>query len=111
TLELLRKVYKKDKYQKGALTLSSLQWFISMQIDPGYWAHEPLIKIGKKGGDKLLRETSANPEGYTSYFNLVDRNTGTFKLEKQTNEAFSKPKADQTNYDKALIETTERFNI
>ncbi len=111
TLELLRKIYKKDKYQKGPLTISSDQWFISMQIDPGYWANEPLIKVGQKGGDKLIKETGANAEGYTSYANLVDQNTGNFKLEKQDSKSFSKRKADQSNYDKGVIEVTERFNI
>ncbi len=110
-LELLRKIHKKDKYQKGTLTLSALQWFISMQIDPGYWANEPLIKVDQKGGDKLMRETGANAEGYTSYTNLVDPKTNVFKLEKQDNKSFSKRKADQSNYDKAVIAVTERFNI
>src|SRR6185312_9685124 len=111
TLELLRKIYKKDKYKKGALTISSEQWFISMQVDPGYWANEPLIKVGQKGGDQLIKETGANAEGYTSYANLVEPNTGNFKLEKQYNKSFSKRKADQSNYDKGIIEVTERFNI
>src|SRR5690606_12515833 len=47
TLELLRKIHKKDKYQKGSVSISSDQWFISMQVDPGYWANEPLINVGK----------------------------------------------------------------
>ncbi len=111
TLELLRKIYKKDKYRKESVSISSEQWFISMQIDPGFWAKEPLIKVGKKGGDKLIRETGANAEGYTSFTNLVDPNTGVFKLEEQDNKSFSKRKADQSNYDKAVIEVTERFNI
>ncbi|HWI91052.1 MAG TPA: cytochrome c biogenesis protein CcsA [Flavisolibacter sp.] len=111
TLELLRKIYKKDKYKKGKLSISSEQWFISMQIDPGYWANEPMIKVGQKGGDELTKETGANTEGYTSYVNLVDPNTGNFKLEKQYNKSFSKRKADQSNYDKGIIEVTERFNI
>jgi cytochrome c-type biogenesis protein CcsB len=111
TLELLRKIYKKDKYQKGTLTISSEQWFISMQVDPGFWANEPLIKVGQKGGDELIKETGANADGYTSYTNLVDPNTGNFKLEKQYNKSFSKRKADQSNYDKGIIEVTERFNI
>ncbi|MEO9144833.1 MAG: cytochrome c biogenesis protein CcsA [Ginsengibacter sp.] len=111
TLELLRKIYKKDTYQKGDLSLSSEQWFISMQVDPGYWANEPLIKVGLKGGERLIKETGANADGYTSYANLVDPNTGNFKLEKQDNKSFSKRKADQSNYDKGVIEVTERFNI
>jgi len=111
TLELLRKIHKKDKYQKGNTAISSEQWFISMQIDPGFWANEMLIKVGTKGGDKLLKETGANAEGYTSYANLVDPKTGVFRLEEQDNKSFSKRKADQSNYDKAVIEVTERFNI
>ena len=111
TLELLRKLYKKDTYRKGTLSLSSEQWFISMQVDPGYWANEPLIKVGQKGGDELISETGANAEGYTSYANLTDPNTGKFKLEKQYNQSFSKRKADQSNYDKGIIEVAERFNI
>lgn len=111
TLELLRKIYKKDKYQKGGVSISSEQWFISMQVDPEYWANEPLIKVSQKGGDKLLKETGANAEGYTSYANLVDPDTGNFKLEEQDNKSFSKRKADQSNYDKGVIEVTERFNI
>jgi cytochrome c-type biogenesis protein CcsB len=111
TLELLRKIYKKDTYRKGTLTLTPEQWFISMQVDPGYWANEPLIKVGQKGGDELIKETGANAEGYTSYANLVDPNTGNYKLEKQDNKSFSKRKADQSNYDKGVIEVTERFNI
>lgn len=111
TLELLRKIYKKDAYENGSHTISSLQWFISMQVDPGYWANEPLIKVGQRGGDKLIKETGANAEGYTSYANLIDPGTGIFKLEKQDDKAFRKRKADQSNYDKAVIEVTERFNI
>ena len=111
TLELLRKIYKKDEYQKGKLSISSEQWFISMQVDPAYWANEPLIKVGQKAGEELIKETGANAAGYTSYANLVDPNTGIFKLEKQYNKSFNKRKADQSNYDKGVIEVTERFNI
>src|SRR6185312_6027231 len=46
-----------------------------------------------------------------SYANLVDPNTGVYKLEKQDNKSFSKRKVDQSNYDKGVIEVTERFNI
>ena len=110
-LELLRKIYKKNKYRKGSITFSPEQWFISMQVDPGYWANEPLIKVGQKGGDQLTAETGANTDGYTTYTNLVDMNTGIFKLENQYNHSFSKRKSEQSNYDKSIIEVTERFFI
>src|SRR5690606_16067460 len=96
---------------KGNVSISSDQWFISMQIDPAYWANEPLIKVGEKGGSQLLKETGANAKGYTSYANLVDAHSGNFKLEKQFTSSFSKRQADQSNYDKAIIELTERFHI
>lgn len=111
TLELLRKLYKKDSYKKNMQSITPEQWFISMQIDPGYWANEPLIKVSEKGGDKLINQTGANKDGYTSYSNLVDLTTGSYKLQGQNSISYSKRKADQTNYDKAVIELTERFNI
>tara|TARA_R110002124_G_scaffold5301_2_gene33261 strand:+ start:11067 stop:14297 length:3231 start_codon:yes stop_codon:yes gene_type:complete len=111
TLELLRKIYKKDTYKKEELEITPIQWFLSMQIDPGYWANEPIIKVDKRGGDQLMKETEANERGYTSYANLVDSNTGIFKLETQNNKAFRKKKTEQSNYDKAVINVTERFNI
>src|SRR5690606_24262166 len=41
TLELIRKIYKKDKYKD----FNSDQWFLSMQIDPTSWANEHIIKV------------------------------------------------------------------
>lgn len=106
-LELLRKIHKKDSY-KGT---TAVQWFLSMQIDPASWADKPIIKVDAKGGDKLLAETKADKEGYTSYVNLIDLNTGQFRLEDAYNKAFSKRQADQTKYDKEVINLTERFNV
>lgn len=113
TLELLRKIYKKDQFynHKTDEHITSEQWFLSMQIDPASWADQPIIKVSNKGGDQLLNETKTNAEGYTSYLNLVDINTGRFILEDQYNAAFSKRQADQSQYDKEIINLTERFNI
>ncbi|KXK39090.1 MAG: cytochrome c biogenesis protein CcsA [Saprospiraceae bacterium] len=110
-LELLRKIYKKDKYQNGDKKFTAEQWFLTMQVNPGFWANEPLIKVSSKGGDELKNLTGANDEGYTSYANLFDQTTGNYILEQQANESFSKRKADQSNFDKEVIEVTERFNI
>lgn len=107
TLELLRKIYKKDKYKE----LSAEQLFLSMQINPAYWFDKPVIFVGKKGGDELFKETGANADGYTTFENLTNVQTGTYRLQSQYNNAFSKRKAEQSNYDKELINVTERFNI
>lgn len=113
TLELLRKIHKKDSYQipKTSHKFSSEQWFLSMQIDPASWADQPIIKVSSKGGEELFKQTKATADGYTSYLNLINLDTGVYILEKQYNEAFSKRQADQSQYDKEVINLTERFNI
>mgnify|MGYP000857320719 CR=1 FL=1 len=113
TLELLRKIYKKDKFEG----FSSDQWFLSMQIDPSSWAGAPLIYVQNSGGDKLREETKVIEGtiglrgGYTTYLNLIDPATGQYILEKQYNSAFSKRPADRTKYDDEVINLTERFNV
>lgn len=82
-----------------------------MQIDPGEWVSEPIIKVGAKGGDALMQQTKADKNGYTTYANLMDIETGKYILEDQYNDAFSKRQAEQSNYDKEVISVTERFNI
>jgi hypothetical protein len=106
TLELLRKIYKKDTYNG----LSPVQWFLSMQLDPTYWLMQPMIYVGAKGGDELFKETGANVDGYTTFTNLTDRK-GEFKLQNQYKISFSKPKAEQSNYDKEVINLIERYSI
>lgn len=112
-LELLRKISKKDKVNDKATNRSATaeQWFLSMQIDPGSWANEHIIRVGAKGGDILKNQTKANDNGYTTFANLVDMNTGGYILEDAYNEAFSKRQAEQSNYEKEIISLTERFNI
>lgn len=107
TLELLRKIYKKDSYKK----LSPVQWFLSMQLDPAYWFVQPMIYVGKKGGNELAEATGANADGYTTFAHLMNITTGEFRLQNQYNQSFSKRKAEQSNYDKELINVTERYNI
>ncbi len=107
SLELLRKIYKKDQFNG----ISAEQWFISLQIDPASWADVPFIKVGTKGGDRLFAETKATKEGYTSYLNLVNPETGQYILEESYSSAFSKRPADRTKYDEEVINVTERFNI
>lgn len=113
TLELIRKIYKKDSYQIPGTQhkMTSEQWFLSMQIDPASWADQPIIKISSKGGEELLEQTKATADGYTSYLNLINIETGAYILEEQYNEAFSKRQADQSQYDKEVINVTERFNV
>ncbi len=106
-LEILRKVYKKDKFHG----LSANKWFISLQLDPAYWVNAPMIEVGDKGGDRLKKITSANEDGYTSLMNLIDPKTTRFKLDKAYNEAFSRKPSERSKFDEEVIKVTERFNI
>src|SRR5690606_34867479 len=106
TLDLIRKIYKKDNFEG----ITSDQWFISLQIDPASWANVPLIFV-KNVSDKLNEEANVNADGYTSYLNLIDPQTGQYKLEKQYNLSFSKRPADRAKYDDEVINLTERFNV
>lgn len=112
-LDLLRKIYKKDKIsdKENNRIINAEQWFLSMQIDPAIWVRQPIIKVGSKGGDALMQQTKADKYGYTTYENLIDLRTGKYLFEEQYNEVFSKRQAEQSNYDKEVISLTERFNI
>lgn len=113
TLELMRKIHKKDKFinKETNEVITSEQWFLSMQIDPATWADKNIISVSSKAGDQLLNELGVDKYGYTNYLNLIDINTGRYKLEEAYNQAFSKRQADQSKYDKEVINVTERFNI
>lgn len=105
-LELLRKVHKKDHYKE----LTAEQWFLSMQLDPAYWLEQPILYVGKKGRDQLANESRMDANNYTSFLNLTDSN-GQYKLEQQYRVSFSKRKEIQSNYDKEIINLTERYTI
>ena len=106
-LELLRKIYKKDKFHG----LSATEWFMSIQQNPALWANAPMIrvnelKLGKKEAEKL-----GAVDGYTSLLNLVDHKTTQFKLQQSYQDAFRKKPSEKTEFDKEVINITERFSI
>lgn len=115
-LEVLRKLYKKDKFYDSDKDkyLTPEQWFLSINTDAPSWSMVPIIKIGTKGGDELKKKTKANDDGYTSLMNLfpadANGNLG-YVLEQDYQEAFAKKPAEQTNYDKEVIAVNERVQI
>ncbi|WBV60861.1 cytochrome c biogenesis protein CcsA [Chryseobacterium camelliae] len=114
-LDVLRKLYKKDEFKgTDGKSLTANQWFLSVNIDTPSWTMVPMIKIGPKGGDELIKKTKANEDGYTSLMNLfpADANGNlTYILENDYNTAFRKKPAEQTNYDKEVIAVNERVQI
>ncbi|AZA83482.1 cytochrome C biogenesis protein CcsB [Chryseobacterium lactis] len=114
-LDVLRKLYKKDKFKgTDGKYLTANQWFLSINTDTPSWTMVPMIKVGPKGGDELKKKTKANDDEYTSLMNLfpADANGNlTYILEHDYNTAFRKKPAEQTNYDKEVIAVNERVQI
>lgn len=114
-LDVLRKLYKKDKFKgTDGKYLTANQWFLSINTDTPSWTMVPMIYVGSKGGDELKNKTKANDDGYTSLMNLFPADaTGnlTYILDHDYNVAFRKKPAEQTNYDKEVIAVNERVQI
>ena len=114
-LDVLRKLYKKDEFKgTNGESLTANQWFLSVNTDTPSWTMVPMIKVGTKGGDELMKKTNADEDGYTSLMNLfpADANGNlSYILENDYNTAFRKKPAEQTNYDKEVIAVNERVQI
>lgn len=106
-LDILRKIYKKDNFY----SLDANQWLLAISIDPLTWTQTPLIKVSSKGGDELLKKCKVNEEGYTSLIQLFPigfDGMPVFVLDKEFKEAVRKRPADQTNFDKEVIEINDK---
>jgi len=109
-LEILRKLYHKDKFY----TLNANQFFLSVSTLPFDWVNVPLIKVGSKGGPGLLETVKANPEGYTTMVNLLSigaDGTIDFRLKDAYLKAFAKKASEQDGYDKDLIELNDKLQV
>lgn len=106
-LELLRKVYKSDKFYG----LPATAWFISVQQNPSLWAKAPIIKVGKDIGPELYKKLKVDETNHTSLMNMVNLGTGEFYLAKAYGESFRKKPSEKTKQDNEIINVTERFTI
>ncbi|BBA16983.1 cytochrome c biogenesis protein [Blattabacterium cuenoti] len=110
-IELLRKVHKKDSIGN----LDANQWFISIHQDNIFWAKIPFIKVDKKGGHKFLNKIKANLQYYVSLMDLyiIDPKTSKLKflLQEDYERAFSKNPFQRDEYDKAVLNLSERIGI
>jgi cytochrome c-type biogenesis protein CcsB len=109
-LQLLRKLSKKDDFHG----MSANSWFLAISSQPMIWTQVPLIKVNNKGGEELLKKVQANEEGYTTLIKLFPINSfgePSFILEDDFKSAFNKRAANQTNFDKEVIELNEKVVI
>ncbi|WP_185861306.1 cytochrome c biogenesis protein [Blattabacterium cuenoti] len=110
-IELLRKIHKKDSIQN----LNANQWFISIHQDNIFWTKIPFIKVDKKGGYQFLNKVKANKHFYVSLIDLylIDSKTSKLKylFQEDYERAFSKNPIQRNEYDKAVINLSERVGI
>ena len=109
-LEILRKLYHKDKFY----SLSANQFFLSISTLPFDWVNVPIIKVGSKGGPGLLETVKANPEGYTTMVNLLALTPDgslDFSLKADYLKAFAKKASEQNAYDKDVIELNDKLQV
>jgi cytochrome c-type biogenesis protein CcsB len=109
-LEILRKLYHKDKFY----TLTANQFFLSVSTLPFDWVNVPLIKVGSKGGPDLLKIVKANEEGYTTMVNLLSMGPDgsiDFRLKNEYLKAFAKKASEQNGYDKDVIELNDKLQV
>ncbi|WP_225872742.1 c-type cytochrome biogenesis protein CcsB [Pedobacter frigoris] len=107
-LEVLRKLFRKDKFHN----LTANQFFLSAATSPFSWVNVPLIKVGGKGGPELLKRVQADANGYTSMVNLLKLSTdgsAEFILKDDYLMAFAKKPADQGTYDKEVLELNDKL--
>ncbi|WP_185851606.1 cytochrome c biogenesis protein [Blattabacterium cuenoti] len=110
-IELLRKIHKKNFIEN----LDANQWFISIHQDNFFWTKVPFIKVDKKGGYEFLTKIRVNRKYYVSLMDLyiVDYKSKRLKfiLQKDYEKAFSKNPAQRNEYDKAVINLSEKVGI
>lgn len=106
-LELLRKIYKSDKYAG----LPAVGWFMSVQQDPSLWAKASLIRVTDKISLDLQKKLKVDKTGHTSLLNLVDLNTGAFLLADEYSTAFRKKQSERSKAEQEILNVTERFSI
>ncbi|TXF79512.1 cytochrome c biogenesis protein CcsA [Chryseobacterium sp.] len=114
-LDVLRKLYKKDAFRgSDGKSLTANQWFLSVNTDTASWTMVPIIKVGTKGGDELMKKTKANEEGYTTLMSMFPADANGqlhYVLEQDYQAAFRKKPADQSNYDKEVIAVNDRVQV
>lgn len=100
--DILRKLARSQSLYE----LNAVQIFLEMQLDPVKWRDIPIIKIK----NKQLRKFLDLPIEYASYNHFILEN-GNYILRNLVNDAYEKPSAKRSKFDKAVIKADERVNI
>lgn len=100
--DILRKLARSESLYE----LNAVQIFLEMHIEPEKWSDIPIIKIK----NKQLRKFLGLAIEYASYKHFILEN-GNYILQNLVQDAYKKPSAKRSKFDKEVIKTDERVNI
>ena len=103
TSELLRKISRKSKFYG----MTSDQVLLGMLSKPMTWQQVPMIKVGHK---EIMHFLGLQGK-YASYFDFIDMQSGTYRLQKFVSAAYAKKPAQRNVFDKEVMNVDERMNI
>ncbi|WP_430972899.1 cytochrome c biogenesis protein CcsA [Sunxiuqinia rutila] len=101
--EVMRKLNKKNTF-KG---LSASEVFLGMSARPAAWRNVPIIRIN----NSELRKQLGFRDEYVTFNQMLDPNTGVYKLQQLVDATYQKQPTQRNKYDKEIINVDERMNI
>lgn len=100
--DLLRKISKKDKWER----MSAVELFLDMSANPEKWKGEPIVKVANTELQKHLGISS----GFVSFNQMFDQ-SGNYRLNEMVQHAYNKKQTLRNKLDKEIINVDERLNI
>ncbi len=110
--ELINEIHGSDQID----SLNATQAYLSMTFETSKWFEQPIILVGKKGGEKLKKITHAvekKGKWFTSMINLVKKdpdNPSSKTLYDVYEEAFNKSEAQRDDFDKQVLMIIQRLS-
>jgi cytochrome c-type biogenesis protein CcsB len=112
--EILRKLNGRSTIKiaadKGDVTLTSEQFLLAVQLDPGSFSQLPIIKIDKEKSGPVFKALGIQPTDRISFQQFLNAD-GDYLLHDLVEEANRLKPAERNEGHKELLKTDERFNI
>lgn len=101
--EMLRKISRKNSFEG----MNPDQVMLGMLSQPSLWQQEKMIKVSN---DELKKIIGIDGK-YAAYFDFINMNQGSYKLQRYVSAAYEKKPAQRDMFDKEIIKVDERLNI
>lgn len=101
--EVLRKISRQTNWK----SLTPEQVFVGFTFHAEHWMNEPMIRIADKEMQKHLNITGK----YVAFNQLLNIQTGQYKLKHEVDAAYEKSPAYRNKFDKEVIKIDEKLNI